>query len=167
MKLENEVSMLLYRDLFIIQCTKHERAAGIDYRLIDPQLMKLMRGLREHAFEEGWYSREQLLDEEGAVAPRIKRPKPKPKPSPKPKPVDDERMWVNSMAIVEDLATGELFVDPRFPVRRAPTDRCCVELVRTSEGLVARGPPNHRPRRCEIDRERLRPLVRFDRAPAR
>lgn len=163
MKLEHEVSMRLHRDLFIIQCTKHERAAGIDYRLIDPQLMKLMRGLREHAFEEGWYSREQLLDEGGAVAPRTKRPTPKPKP----KPVDDERMWVNTMAVVEDVTTGELFVDPRFPVRRTPTDRCCVELVMTAEGLVAKGPPNDRRRRLQIDRERLRPLARFDRVPAR
>ena len=72
-----------------------------------------------------------------------------------------QRAWVRPLAIVEHMKTGELFVDPRFTTAPSRSDRCCIALVVTSEGLVASGPTD-RHRLChELDRSRLRPLLRL------
>lgn len=58
--------------------------------------------------------------------------------------VDHERqprsMWVQPLALIEDLATHTLFLDPRFRATPDPTTTRCMELVTTEAGLLAIGP---------------------------
>jgi hypothetical protein len=76
-----------------------------------------------------------------------------------------DRAWVQPFAVIEHIATGELFVDPRFTIAGARSEQCCLELVVTPTGLVAIGPTDRHRLSPEIDRHRLRPLARLE-APA-
>ena len=73
-----------------------------------------------------------------------------------------DRAWVQPQAIIESTQTGEMFVEPLFPISRRRSDRYCIELTLTAEGLVASGPNNRHRLSPEIDRQRLRPLAGFE-----
>ena len=73
-----------------------------------------------------------------------------------------DRAWVQPQAIIESTQTGEMFVEPLFPISRRRTDRYCIELTLTAEGLVASGPNNRHRLGREIERQRLRPLAAFE-----
>jgi hypothetical protein len=59
-----------------------------------------------------------------------------------------DRAWVQPQAIIEYMETGELFVDPLFPITRHPSDRYCIELTLTGSaprsivGVFARSSPS-------------------------
>ena len=74
----------------------------------------------------------------------------------------DSLAWVEPLAIVEDVTTGERFIDPRFPLIADPSDRYCVVLMMTEEGLVAAGPDDLHRLSPVVARDQLRPLARYD-----
>lgn len=53
---------------------------------------------------------------------------------------DVESAWVQPLALIEDLATHVVVLDPRFKATPEPSRTRCMELVKTEEGLVAIGP---------------------------
>lgn len=73
-----------------------------------------------------------------------------------------DRAWVQPLALIEHMTTGEQFVDPMFPIAAELSARCSMELTVTEAGLVAAGPPNQHRLCADVDRSRLRPLARFE-----
>lgn len=53
---------------------------------------------------------------------------------------EHESIWVQPLALIEDLSTRTLFLDPRFKAAPEPSETRCMELVETDAGLVAVGP---------------------------
>jgi hypothetical protein len=126
---------------------------------VEPGVLQFVELSREAAFRAGWNARQDWQDHYDAEAPTVRVPAPTTVRAL----VDvGQRAWVQPLAIIEHMGTGQLFVDPRFTITRQPSDRCCMELAVTSEGLVAMGPTDRHRLSPEIDRERLRPLLRLE-----
>lgn len=140
---------------FILELRAAE--VGLD---LEPGIAQFVELARETAFRSGWSACQRWQACHDAAASTVRAPR---VPSTVRTLVDvGDRAWVQPFAIVEHLPSGELFVDPLFTIAATPTDRCSVELVVTPEGLVATGPANLHRLCPEIDRERLRPLARFE-----
>jgi len=140
---------------FILELRATE--VGLD---LPPGIAQFVELSRKAAFRAGWSSGQHWQEHHDAAASTVRAPR---VPSTVRALVDvGDRAWVQPFAIIEHTATGELYVDPLFTIAAAPTGRCCIELLVTPEGLVARGPANLHRLCPEIDRERLRPLARFE-----
>lgn len=141
------------------QAFLHElQSAGLRLEL-EPDLEEYVQLVRETAFRAGWAAGQAWQEQHHAEAPTARCTPPS---TVRALASVGDRAWVQPLAIVEHMGTGERFVDPRFTITREPSDRCCIELVVTDAGLVASGPPNRHRLSPEIDRDRLRPLLRFE-----
>ena len=134
------------------------RAAGPRLDL-EPGIAQYLELAREAAFRSGWAAGQHWHEHHDAEAPTVRCPVLK---SARALVDVGARAWVEPLAIIEHMGTGELFVDPRFTIAGQPSDRCCIELVVTSEWLVASGPLDRHRLSPEIDRGRVRPLLRLE-----
>lgn len=134
------------------------RTAGLEIDL-EPGIAQYVELSREAAFRAGWAFGQHFQEHHDAEAPTVRCA---PLSTVRALVGIGDRAWVQPLAIIEHMGTGDLFVDPRFTIVRQPSDRCCIELVVTHDGLVASGPADRHRLSPEIDRERLRPLLRFD-----
>lgn len=124
-----------------------------------PGVAQYVELAREAAFRAGWAAGQHWQEQVSAEAPTVRC-----RPLGTVRGLVDvgARGWVQPLAIIEHVGTGDWFVDPLFTISRDRSARCCIQLVVTRAGLVASGPPD-RHRLCpEVDRDRLRPLVDFD-----
>ena len=134
------------------------RTAGLEIDL-EPGIAQYVELSREAAFRAGWACGQHWQEQHDAEAPTVQCA---PLSTVRALVGVGERAWVQPLAIIEHMGTGERFVDPRFTIARQPSDRCCIELVVTRDGLVASGPADRHRLSPEIDRDRLRPLLRFE-----
>ena len=141
-------------DAFVLEL----RAAGPRLDL-EPGIAQYVELSREAAFRAGWAAGQHWQEHHDAEAPTARCPVLK---SVRALVDIGARAWVQPLAIIEHTGTGELFVDPLFTITRQPSDRCCIELMVTSEGLVATGPADLHRLCPEVDRERLRLLIAFE-----
>jgi hypothetical protein len=137
------------------------RAAEVRLDL-PPGLAQYVELAREAAFRAGWTAGQRWQEHHDAEAPTVRC---RALSTVRALVAVGDRAWVQPLAIVEHMDTGERFVDPLFTIARQPSERCCIELVVTAAGLVAAGPPDRHRLSPEIDRERLRPLVAFEARP--
>lgn len=126
---------------------------------LEPGLLQFIELSREAAFRAGWNAGQTWQEHHDAEAPTVRVTAPT---TVRALVEVGRRGWVQPLAIIEHMGTGELFVDPRFTVSHGPSDRCCIELVVTNDGLVALGPPDRHRLSAEIDGDRLRPLLRLE-----
>jgi hypothetical protein len=126
---------------------------------LPPGLAQYVELARETAFRAGWNAGQRWQEHRDAEAPTVRC-----RALTTVRALVDvgDRAWVQPLAIVQHMESGEFFVDPLFTIVRQPSARCCIELVVTSAGLVASGPPDRHRLSPEIDRERLRSLVGFE-----
>lgn len=157
MESERRTAIIKDYDAFVLEMQAAE--SNLD---LEPDVAKFLELSRKVAFQAGWNAGQHWQEHRDAEAPTVRCTAPR---TVRTLIGIGERAWVQPLAIVEHMATGDLFVDPRFTVSPQPTDRCCIELVVTSDGLVASGPADRHRLSPEIDRERLRPLLRFDVVP--
>lgn len=143
--------------------TLEQRRAEVGLDL-EPGVAQLVALAREVAFRSGWGAAQRWQEGLDAAASTVRASV----ASTVHALVDlGDRAWVQPLAIIEHIPSGALFVDPLFTLAASPTERCCVELRVTAAGLVATGPARSH-RLCPvIDRERLRPLARFEHPPSR
>lgn len=126
---------------------------------LHPDLVEYLALAREVAFRAGWEARCASAESPDPAASTVRR-----RMVHTVRALADvgDRAWVQPLAIIEHMTTGEQFIDPMFPIAAARSARCCVALTVTDEGLVAAGPPD-RHRLCpDVDRHRLQPLVGFE-----
>ena len=159
MDIRRQIAIAKDFDAFLLEL----RAAGprID---LEPGIAQYVELSREAAFRAGWACGQHWQAHHDAEAPTVQCA---PLSTVRALVGIGDRAWVQPLAIIEHIDTGDLFVDPLFTISPAPSDRCCIELSVTATGLVARGPADRHRLSPEIDRERLRPLTRFDKSPAR
>jgi hypothetical protein len=134
------------------------RAAGLQIDL-EPGVAQYVDLSREAAFRAGWACGQHFQEQHDAEAPTVRCA---PLSTVRALVGIGDRAWVQPLAIIEHIITGERFVDPRFTIVRQPSDSCCIELVVTSEGLIAVGPNDLHRLTHEIHTDRLRPLLRFE-----
>lgn len=155
MKTPQEIAIDEAFHAFILELRAAE--TGLD---LEPGVAQFVELARETAFRSGWSASQRWQASHDAAASTVRAPR---VPSTVRALVDvGDRAWVQPFAIVEHLPSGEMFVDPLFTIAATPTDRCSIELVVTPGGLVALGPANLHRLCPEVDRERLRPLARFE-----
>ena len=154
MESERQIAIIKDYDAFVLEMQAAE--PNLD---LEPGVAKYLELSRKVAFQAGWNAGQHWQEHRDAEAPTV-RCSP---PSTVRALVDvGDRAWVQPLAIVEHMSTGALFVDPRFTIIPRRSDRCCIELTVTAEGLVASGPADRHRLSPEIDRQRLRPVLRFD-----
>lgn len=134
------------------------KAAGPQLDL-EPGLARYVELAREAAFRAGWACGQEWQERHDAEAPTVRCTAPS---TVRALVEVGARAWVQPLAIIEHIGTGERFVDPRFTTTLQPSERSCIELVVTHDGLVASGPTDRHRLTPEIDRQRLRPLCRFN-----
>ena len=126
---------------------------------VEPGVAQYVELAREAAFKAGWTAGQRWQEGYEAEAPTVRCQAVR---TVRGLVNVGDRAWVQPLAVIEHMETGECFVDPLFTISRERSARCCVQLVVTSAGLVASGPPDRHRLSPEVDRERLRPLVDFE-----